>query len=42
MIAEMIEALKEMDMTGLVLVQNGIDLLRARERLADAQSEKAG
>lgn len=42
MITEMVEALKEMDMPGLILVQNGIDLLRARERLVDAQSKKAG
>ncbi|EEG52893.1 hypothetical protein CLOSTASPAR_05054 [[Clostridium] asparagiforme DSM 15981] len=41
MLADMVKTLSEMDMPSLVLIQNGIDLLRAKERL-EAQTPKAG
>ena len=41
MLVDMVKTLSEMDMPSLVLIQNGIDLLRAKERL-EAQTPKAG
>lgn len=42
LITDMVKKLNEMDMTGLLLVNNSVEVLRKKELLDEAKKQKTG